>query len=695
MLKKIRLKGCFTHQDRTFEFKEGLTAITGLNGTGKSLIQEMIQFAFWGINALRGISDDYKELFVELECEIKGKPYTIHRTTSKATLFEGYDIEDTKTPTKLASGTKAVNQAVRELFGYSMAVFQVANAINQKEVDKFCQMLPTARKKLVDETIGLSALDTLVKWVSEQELGLRAQVTAHAGFLVEPVEPVLPEGYSPSADISKALTDLHDLRRQRDVLTAKASEIVEIPALIELEYDDALLDNYCDQQRAYEQLVTEAVLLGKEIASTPVLVEVKHIELEKDDARLEEYRELHEKCVALSTSIGLYEKTISRIPLPEYTLEQLDAFDAQTLLLERWTKRQYLMEKGVAYHCGECGHEGHMHDPRVESEYGDVPEQRPYPALVKDTAPHRRVLEQQEARLRAEAELSKLQKQYDEACASQPTARILAIMAAREALAANANALRNKERYAALQSKREDLNARLAATPARREDIARIEKTRTARFHRETTMVQVMKRVNEIQFAKEKLKTFSTALDNEIETAEKIKQESIVYETNLQRYQEAKVNYETELAKHKIWEDELEDWAKGKQSISDLRTRVKGFLLPSLNKVASYLLHEFTGGVMQWLVINDNFEVIVDGKRVETLSGGGKTVVNLAIRIGLGQVLTNQVFPVLMADEPDESCDEQRASYIEKTFNVLKQKMKQIILVTHKTGGTADNHITL
>ena len=76
MLTRLYLNGCFSHQDRTFDLSKGLTAITGRNESGKSLIMEMIRFALFGSKALRGEASDYRKLHVELDFIVKEKFYT-------------------------------------------------------------------------------------------------------------------------------------------------------------------------------------------------------------------------------------------------------------------------------------------------------------------------------------------------------------------------------------------------------------------------------------------------------------------------------------------------------------------------------------------------------------------------------------------------------------------------------------------
>ena len=111
---------------------------------------------------------------------------------------------------------------------------------------------------------------------------------------------------------------------------------------------------------------------------------------------------------------------------------------------------------------------------------------------------------------------------------------------------------------------------------------------------------------------------------------------------------------------------------------------MKSHLLPSLNKVASTLISQMTNNQRKSIVIDDEFEILVDGQPVNTLSGSGKAVANLAVRIGLGSVLTNKIFSVFLADEIDASMDEQRAAYTAQCLQNLTSVIDQIILVSHQ-----------
>jgi DNA repair exonuclease SbcCD ATPase subunit len=76
---------------------------------------------------------------------------------------------------------------------------------------------------------------------------------------------------------------------------------------------------------------------------------------------------------------------------------------------------------------------------------------------------------------------------------------------------------------------------------------------------------------------------------------------------------------------------------------------------------------------------------MVDNQELETLSGSGKAVANLSIRIALGQVLTNRVVSLMLADEIDASMDDFRAEKTADVLQMLVERVSQVLLVSHKT----------
>lgn len=167
------------------------------------------------------------------------------------------------------------------------------------------------------------------------------------------------------------------------------------------------------------------------------------------------------------------------------------------------------------------------------------------------------------------------------------------------------------------------------------------------------------------------------AIREQFRVSEIYEREFVAYDRELKNFKANEVVRDQLLA-------EAEDYAVARKNIQALKIEIKTHLLPSLNKVASALINQMTGGERSEVLIDENFEIEIDGQPVNTLSGSGKAVANLSIRIALGQILTNKVFSVFMADEVDAAMDEERAAYTAECLRRLTDHIGQVVLVTHK-----------
>jgi recombinational DNA repair ATPase RecF len=133
-----------------------------------------------------------------------------------------------------------------------------------------------------------------------------------------------------------------------------------------------------------------------------------------------------------------------------------------------------------------------------------------------------------------------------------------------------------------------------------------------------------------------------------------------------------------------------EEYGKGAAGLADARATVKALLAPKISRIASALIRDMSAGKLTSLVLDDDMQITVGNQRIETLSGAGKTVANLALRVAMGQALVGHVFPVFLADEIDGDMDAARRRATLEALVSLKQHLSQIILVTHRGAEIAD-----
>lgn len=157
------------------------------------------------------------------------------------------------------------------------------------------------------------------------------------------------------------------------------------------------------------------------------------------------------------------------------------------------------------------------------------------------------------------------------------------------------------------------------------------------------------------------------------------------YETLAAEYVKHRAAYDEAVASVDELTSQYEDWVAAGEALRTLRVQIKQHLLPALNKWSSVILHLMTGGQRNNIVVDENFDITVDNQPINTLSGSGKAVANLALRIGLGQVLTNGVLSLFIGDEIDASMDANRAGNTAEALQTLRDSILQILIVSHKS----------
>ena len=576
MLNRLYLNNCFTHHDKTIAFEKGLTGIIGPNESGKSLIVEMVRYALFGSKALRGKSEDYKKLHVELDFTVGDSEFTVVRKGVKVSLTG---------PDHQVSGTKPVDEAIRHILGYDLNVFDVANACNQGNIEALSDMTPTARKTMVDKTVGLTVLDDLIKFAGAEGNALKREAEAMSRGMVEPVEPEMPKDYMPSAStetrLKEATRDLTEFNQLEGFLSRTPRQPVA-PEPIQFTETSTELQAYQDHR------------------------------------------------VNLERSIQNLQRKLDGIEPEEWAEADLAGIEHQHDMRDRWEQKQRLLAQGHIC-CPECSHEWPVAD------LGDLADadvvERPTMSRREITT-HRARIGNDDQRADISLNINALAKELS---GLEDRSEDLALVRAYEAAVSTyENQLRAWNDY----------NSELPAKQARFEEL-------------------------------EGVAVLVTNLQAQVDVAR-------AYERDLNRFRNDQIDYESRMEQVADLTNRSEEFLKAREIIQALKVSVKSHLLPSLNKVASVLLSQMTGGERFQVEVDDDFEITIDGQRIATLSGSGKAVSNLAIRIALGQILTNRVFSIFMADEVDASMDDDRADYTAQALRRLTDQVGQVITVTHK-----------
>ncbi len=185
MIKRLYLRQFKVFRNQKFAFPEGITAIVGPNGSGKTTILEAIEFALFRQVSRKEktvkrmedlIEHNRKNAHVELEfiAPTNRKRYTvirkIHIGKTTAELF----IEGNSEP--IAIGPKKVDKQITELLGMDRHSFSALIYVRQGEIDSLTRLNPSKRRLQLYNMMGLGIYDKTDSKINERIKSLRSNI---------------------------------------------------------------------------------------------------------------------------------------------------------------------------------------------------------------------------------------------------------------------------------------------------------------------------------------------------------------------------------------------------------------------------------------------------------------------------------------------------------------------------------------
>jgi DNA repair protein SbcC/Rad50 len=640
MISRLTYEVIFSRTGRKLQadltFPQGLTAIVGRNESGKSFMIEMLRYALFGSEALRGKSDDYAKLEVALSVTIRSELYHITRTLKKA--------EVRHNDTALAVGTGPVNQKLLQILGFGLAIFDVVCSANQGDVEALSNMKPAERKRMVDNIVGADKLVSLATWCSEKGLEYKREVSVLERNLTAPLELALEPPIVDNLDVAETVTaERNRLEGERNALVA--SRIMEPPerpsgpSLSDLNQRLAAVHDVNAQRRA--------ILSRPTLTFDPVVETAKWYAKDRST-----FIARHPKATRSRTTIEADIKYAQQQDAVRKSLQRLKTLKDGPKILCECGKPFYLDQEEL--HIAE---QQHAALPRV-----DLGRQINVAALHIEL---RQIEDWEDPDTLAGAEQFKaLPSVEGEPSVSKEQLRNVegAIsFAERDLLLSQLNPTDDENVIAA------GINAWQTYERDQAVYAAWVETARSDAQRRDKIEQQLNKMVvYDLQALRV---AHSARLRWESERDQ--------YERDLSRYN-ALLEQVTEA------KQQIEGWDNAKKAVQTLALEIKQHLVPALSAVASHLLAQMTGGSRQSIVVDEHFEIMVDGQLLNTLSGSGKACANLALRLGLAKVLTNNVLSLFIGDEIDGSMDSDRSEHLQRLLYNSIDQVSQILLVTHK-----------
>ena len=547
--------------------------------------------------------------------------FTVKGKTYTVTRTRKAECLKDDTDTVLAINADAVNKKIIEIFGYGLEVFDVANACVQGKVQALSDMTSLERKTMVDRLTGFDKIEVIEKSCKEEAKGLVREVEALLTILPDlPVKPDLPLNYRASQVRDSQLVDLRQQASRRDRLLATVAALGAEPTMPDVERPDAAELERLDLH---------------ENSRSFVLFEVGS--LERQLAAIPDAQFTIDELDAAEAWSSYVAERSRRGPKPAYSLGELEALEAS------WT--EHLSWRAIEP-CSKCG-------------YGTNQLPRPPGPSVSQASLRSQLL----AHERWTEPLVEV-AEFD--------LNPVAIAAARVGHARAAEREHLQDALGAVVDMEDQSMALAAAETA--EQTWLVYDARLSDYTRAAGGARICQ-VEADQIGD--LSEVCTQVSDQLLEAQVYERELLKYEADLKRHTDLQAQIDDRRARR-------EGFESGAKALKEVRVEYKTHLAPSISLLASQLISGMTGGALDRIEVDPDFNITVAGQPIHTLSGSEAAVANLALRVGLGQVLTANVFSVFLGDEIDAAMDAERAEYTAQAFRGLSAVLKQVILVSHK-----------
>lgn len=730
-LRRIELVNIRSHQKIVFEPEaQGITALQGENGRGKSTIIDSIPWALFGTKP-NGVSkaneifrvdaDLTDKAYARIDLDVDGQRYRFERRRVnknggiEAEVFLVTEENGEEVLKQLAG--PAVTHAekyTRKLLKMDEKGFLAAILVQQKQVDQLISAPPRERGAVIEKLTGIAGVTAAVT-EAKQELNTLRKAAAMSTI----DEAGLQKLKEQEADEEKRLVDL---REKQESLKAQASKLKEEGGVAKekLEAASALWERKNAIETRLVQLKTAKELKDEELERTNKEKEEERRSRSTSTASYEDLEqqvnELEAKQQAAALTKSRSEDELARLKVEIKNLEaELEALaeakgDAAKLVKKAGTLEATIKEAGAEIN--GCASELKQLDTAVKViSHGDS-----CPTClqkVDDAAAAVKALELAAAAVtkRQEQATARLEKTTEELNATEQ------LLASLKRKAEITERLKVAQAEVA-DSKRKIDEAGAAVRVVEKElksargmfDEAKRNRERDQAYRRLLEKAQKLTtELEEIEFEVKKLKAEAAGMDNSSQREvnglqralddlrakhSKVSMEytSVNGEVKLcvqtiHHLRENIKRHEEDIKRHHELIQSVAVAASSHEVIAEFREeRIKNSV-PVIEVYASDLLSRFTEGKFTRLSMNEKFEATVylaDGtsRAVGLLSGGELSAAAMALRLAISMLLNSGAGQnLIVLDEVLVSQDVNRAELILAT---LKEVFKgQVVLIAH------------
>ena len=321
MITSIELGDFLSHSNTKLEFENGVTVFVGDNGAGKSSIIDAITFALFGQHTRKSnkglIKRGASQGFAKIRFSVNNKQFeAVRKIDSKGTLAAKFAEIIDNGRIEIAAGERkqfgeSMTHEVERIIGLDFEKLKIASIVQQGELNTIINAKPKEFKELLNAVIGIDKLDIASEVMKTVNKEFREKIKEDVGYDDTHIEILL-------RDLEKYEKEIEESKPQKDQLELKQEK----------------LKNEVNELR------------GKIETETPKIDKIKQIELRKKEllsyakeAIREIQREINENERKIQDCEGCFEHIELRLDLESKIQKVEDAIEDTVKKIQEMTNQ--------------------------------------------------------------------------------------------------------------------------------------------------------------------------------------------------------------------------------------------------------------------------------------------------------------------------------------------------------------------
>ena len=660
MITSIELGDFLSHSGTKLEFENGVTVFVGDNGAGKSSIIDAITFALFGQHTRKSnkslIKRGSNQGFTKIGFSINDKQYqAVRKIDSKGSLSAKFSEIIGDDRIELAAGERkqfgeSMTHEIEKTIGLDFEKLKIASIVQQGELNAIINAKPKEFKELLNAIIGINKLDVASESMKTVNKEFRQNIREKIGYDDTHIEIL-------SKELERYQKEIEDAKPQKDQLKTKQdnlkTEVDELRKKVEI--DTPKIDKIDQLELRKKELVEYAKEAIREIQR----------EISENE------RKIHD-CEGCFEHVSLKENLESKIQKIEQAIEdalkKIQEMQSQTASLE---EKQLLASKLQLKDnkCPVCDSDVEKLNPLFQEEH-----LKQEMILLKEKIISKE--REKDANNQKRKEFSeKLQNARD----AEATLRAYSIGTQEELKKIQEDTETKKQRIPLtngnlLEISQIDSHAKMIF-----ENISKLE-TETKGFDEQEFInlkTSVNQKQTELSGIDQQMGAISETIfkgEEQIKIIQSAISELIIVREYVTKLDEIQTNI---FSRDGPVATSLRSWA-----LNTISAKASEYLTLLNTKIQRILLSEKTRDVS--ITCYSKNEVL----ELESLSGGEKVSVALALRLGMASLLGASNLNLMILDEPTTHLDAERKKSLVGVLSQLSnisnsETPMQFLIITH------------